>query len=113
MNNSVLDNVTDFKFTGGLFKKSEFDSYGKLKTNIKLTFTLEFLYRVLNNGGKIFSIPKIMYKHTANRVGSLFDVYGKTIPMPERNFWFDTAKKEANFFNDRVIDMSTLTEVTK
>ena len=113
MNNAVLDNVTDFKFTGALFKKEEFDSYGKLKTNIKLTFTLEFLYRILNNGGKIFSIPKIMYKHTANRVGSLFDEYQKTMPIPERKFWFDTAKKESNFFNDRVIDTSSLTEATQ
>lgn len=110
MNTTVLDNVTDFKFTGGLFKKSEFESFGKLKTKIKLTFTLEFLYRVLNNGGKIFSIPKIMYRHTANRVNSLFDEYGKTMSFPERKFWFDIAKKESNFFNDRVIDMSTLEE---
>lgn len=108
MNTNVLTNVTDFKFTGAIFKKEEFDSYGKLKVNIKLTFTLEFLYRILNNGGKIFAIPKIMYRHTANRVGSLFDEYSKTMPMPERKFWFDIAKKEANFFNDRVIDTSSL-----
>jgi hypothetical protein len=108
MNTTVLSHVTDFKFTGAIFKKEEFVSYGKLKTNIKLTFTLEYLYRVLNNGGKIFSIPKIMYKHISNRVGSLFDVYGKTMPMPERKFWFDTAKKEANFITDRVIDLSLM-----
>ena len=115
MNNAVLDNVTDFKFTGAIFKKSEFDNLGKLKVNIKLTFTLEFLYRILNNGGKIFSLPKIMYKHTANRVDSLFDMYSKTMSMPERKFWFDTAKKEANFFNDRIIDIdsSTFIEATK
>ena len=108
LNNTALEFVSDFKFTGAIFKKSEFDSYGKLKTNIKLTFTLEYLYRLLNNGGKIFTIPKIMYRHTTNRDGSLFDFYGKTMPIPERKFWFETAKKEANFINDRIIDISKI-----
>jgi hypothetical protein len=113
LNTRVLEQVTDFKFSGGIFKKTEFDSYGKLKSNIKLTFTLEFLYRILNNGGKIYSIPKIVYKHVINREGSLFDMYGKTMSMPERKFWFDTAKKESNFLTDREIDMSLLTPSKK
>jgi hypothetical protein len=44
----------------------------------------------------------------ATREGSLFDGYLKTMPMNERKFWFDTATNEANFMNDRVIDMSRL-----
>ena len=108
MNIKALKQYTDFKLSGALIKKSEFVNLGKYKSNIKLTFMYEFLLRALNNASKIFSIPKIGYKHFATRENSLFDVYLKTMPIPERKFWFDTANKEANFTNDRVIDMSRL-----
>ena len=57
---------------------------------------------------KIFSIPKIGYKHLATREGSLFDNYMKNMPVDERKFWFETATKESNFMNDRPIDLSRL-----
>ena len=68
----------------------------------------EFLLRALNNACKVFTIPKIGYKHLATREGSLFDGYLKTMPVPERKFWFETAMKEANIMTDRPIDMSRL-----
>ena len=71
----------------------------------------EFLLRALNNACKIFTMPKIGYKHLATREGSLFSFYLKNMPMDERKFWFDTAVKEANFINDRPIDMSRLQKV--
>ena len=108
LNAQALNQYTDFKFSGGVFKKSEFEAVGGLKTNIKLTFTYEFLLRMLNNGATIYTLPKIGVKHFATREGSLFDEYGKTLSLQERKFWFNTAKKESNFFNDRVIDMSLL-----
>lgn len=108
LNTKSLNQYTDFKISGGIFKKSEFESVGKLKSNIKLTFTYEFLLRLLNNGGKIYSIPKIGVKHFATREGSLFHNYSVTMPLKERKFWFETAKKESNFFSDRVIDLSPI-----
>ena len=108
LNVNALNQYTDFKFSGGIFKKEEFDAVGGLKSNIVLTFTYEFLLRMLNNGSNIYTIPKIGVKHFATREGSLFDEYGKTLTIEERKFWFDAAKKESNFFNDRVIDMSLL-----
>lgn len=108
LNVNALNQYTDFKFSGGVFKKEEFEAVGGLKTNIVLTFTYEFLLRMLNNGSNIYTIPKIGVKHFATREGSLFDEYGKTLTIEERKFWFETAKKESNFFNDRVIDMSLL-----
>lgn len=108
LNAQALNQYTDFKFSGGVFKKSEFESVGGLKSNIKLTFTYEFLLRMLNNGSNIYTIPKIGVKHFATREGSLFDEYSTTMSIETRKFWFDTAKKESNFFNDRVIDMSLL-----
>ena len=108
LNVNALKQYTDFKLSGAVIKKSEFINLGGYKSNIKLTFMLEFLLRALNNTCKIFSIPKIGYKHLAVREGSLFDGYLKNMPMNERKFWFDTAVKESNFSNDRVIDTSTL-----
>ena len=108
LNAPSLNQYTDFKICGGLFKTSEFNEAGGLKSNIKLTFQYEFLLRYLNNASKIYTVPKIGYKHLIQREGSLFDNIGKTMDMKERSFWFNTAKKESNFFNDREIDMSGL-----
>jgi hypothetical protein len=108
LNANALKQYTDFKLSGAVIKKSEFINIGKYKTNIKLTFMYELLLRALNNACKIFTIPRIGYKHLAVRENSLFDDYQKNMPMDERKFWFDTAIKEANFINDRAIDMSRL-----
>jgi hypothetical protein len=111
LNTNALKQYTDFKLSGAVIKKSEFQNIGGYKSNIKLTFMYEFLLRALNNACKIFSIPRIGYKHLATREGSLFDTYQKTIPVDERRFWFDTAAKEANFMTDRAIDMSRLLKI--
>ena len=108
LNAKALQQYTDFKLSGAVIKKSEFENLGGYKSNIKLTFMYEFLLRALNNACKIFSIPKIGYKHLATREGSLFDTYLKTMPVNERKFWFETANKEANIMGDRAIDMSRL-----
>lgn len=108
LNVKALQQYTDFKLSGAVIKKSEFENLGGYKSNIKLTFMYEFLLRALNNACKIFSIPKIGYKHLATRQGSLFDGYMKTMPANERKFWFETANKEANIMGDRAIDMSRL-----
>ena len=111
LNLNALKQYTDFKVSGGLIKKSEFLNIGKYKVNIKLTFMYEFLLRALNNACKVFTIPKIGYKHLATRPGSMFDDFQKNMPMAERKFWFDTATKEANFVNDRPIDMSRMLKI--
>jgi len=111
LNVNSLKQYTDFKLSGAVIKKSEFKNIGGFKSNIKLTFMYEFLLRALNNTCKIFTIPKIGYKHLATREGSLFDNYLKNMPVDERKFWFETANKEANFMNDRVIDMTRLQKI--
>jgi len=108
LNVNALNQYTDFKFSGGIFNTEDFKAVGGLKSNIILTFTYEYLLRVLNNGGNIYIIPKIGLKHFATREGSLFDTYSTTLSINERKFWFDTAKKESNFISDRIIDMSLL-----
>lgn len=111
LNANALKQYTDFKLSGAVIKKSEFLNIGGYKSNIKLTFMYEFLLRALNNASKIYSIPKIGYKHLTTREGSMFDEFQKTMPIDERKFWFDTAVKEANFITDRAIDMSRLTKI--
>ena len=108
LNLNALKQYTDFKLSGAIIKKSEFENLGKYKTNIRLTFMYELLLRALNNGCKVYTIPKIGYKHLATRKGSLFNSYQETMSMKERKFWFDTAVKESNFSKDREIDMSLL-----
>ena len=108
LNQNALKQYTDFKLSGAVIKKSEFLNLGKYKVNIDLTFMYEFLLRALNNACKIYTIPKIGYKHLSTREGSLFDTYLKTMSMDERRFWFETAIKESNFTNDRLIDTSSL-----
>jgi hypothetical protein len=108
---NALKQYTDFKLSGAIIKKSEFINLGRYKVNIKLTFMLEFLLRALNNANKIFSIPKIGYKHLATRENSLFGEYQKNMSIDERKFWFDVANKEANFTNDRAIDTSKLQKI--
>jgi len=111
LNVNALKQYTDFKMSGAVIKKSDFQNLGGYKHNIKLTFMYEYLLRALNNASKIFSIPKIGYKHLATREGSLFDGYMKNMTIDERKFWFETASKESNFTNDRPIDLSKLLKV--
>lgn len=111
LNANALKQYTDFKLSGAVIKKSDFQSLGGYKSNIKLTFMYEFLLRALNNASVIFTIPKIGYKHLSTREGSLFDDYLKTMPVEERKFWFETATRESNFTNDRPIDLSRIQKV--
>jgi len=111
LNANALKQYTDFKLSGAIFKKSEFENLGGYKSNIKLTFMYEFLLRALNNASQIFSISKIGYKHLATREGSLFDDYLKNMPVDERKFWFETATRESNFMNDRPIDLTKIQKV--
>jgi len=108
LNISSLKQYTDFKLSGAIIKKSEFINIGMFKLNIKLSFGYELILRALNNACKIFSIPKIGYKHLATREKSLFSRYLKEMSVPERKFWFETATKEANFNSDRILDISKL-----
>jgi len=107
-NLDVVKQNSDIKISGGVFKTDSFKNIGKLKKNIKLTFNYEFIIRCINNGLIVYTIPKLGYKHINGRNNSLFDEYLKNMSLPERKFWFDTAMKESNFINDRIIDLSHL-----
>ncbi len=48
-------------------------------------------------------IPKLGYKHTNSREGSLFVEYKDTIDVLESRFWMNQAKKEFYQKEDREI----------
>ena len=88
------------------FKKEKYIEYGKIKPSFKLTFGYEFFLRMTHNTLKIMTIPRIGYKHTNLREGSIFWNYknGESVLTDDEvRFWIDSAKKEYFFINDRAI----------
>jgi glycosyltransferase involved in cell wall biosynthesis len=106
LTNETLQNYQNFQTAGAVFKKSVIDDFGGFKPSIKLTFIYEFLLRLTYNSVSIMTIPKIGYKHTNMREGSIFWDYkfgGSQMSEDEVKFWVQTAKKEYFFTDDRVI----------
>lgn len=106
LTNEVLLNYQNFQTSGMVFKKSLFNDYGGFKPSFKLTFVYELLLRLTYNSVEIMTIPKIGYRHSNMREGSIFWNYknGENIlTQDEVSFWIDTAKKEHFFKEDRDI----------
>ena len=108
-----LDNNTalkyqNFQVSGAIIRKESFDSIGGLKPSIKLTFNYEFILRATYNDVVIMTIPKVGYKHTNQRVNSLFWNYKfkpeMRIGQDEAKFWIDLSKKEYFFTKDRNLE---------
>ena len=103
IDNETLQKVQNFNFDGMVVNKELFLEHGGLKTNMKLTFTYEFLLRLSYLDVQIMVIPKLGYKHINSREGSLFDEYKNNINVLESKFWVNKAKKEYFFTEDREI----------
>jgi GT2 family glycosyltransferase len=103
LDNNTLQRIQNFNFDGMIVKKDTFLENGGLKSNMKLTFTYEFLLRMSYLSIPIMVIPKLGYRHTNNREGSLFVEYKKSIDVLESKFWVNKAKKEYFFTEDREI----------
>ena len=83
-----------------------FNNFGGFKKNFRLTFVYELLLRLTYNDVKIMTIPRIGYKHSNMREGSIFWNYkngSETISNDEVSFWIESAKKEHFFKEDREI----------
>jgi len=106
LTNEVLLNYQNFQTSGMVFKKSLFEKYGGFKKSMKLTFVYELLLRLTYNSVNMMTIPRIGYKHSNMREGSIFWNYknGETpLTQDEITFWIDGAKKEHFFKEDRNI----------
>ena len=97
-----LMEYTDFSCTGGVFKTSDFLEIGGLKPTIKIVFWYEFLLRAAHNHKEAYVIPKLGYRHSIHRNGSLMETVSKTTTEDELKFWFETAKQEQFFREARV-----------
>ena len=106
LTNETLQDYQNFQISGMVIKKSSFIDFGLMKSSFKLTFGYEFFLRMTHNSVKIMSIPRIGYKHTNLRDGSIFWNYKngeEKMTENEVRFWIDSAKKEYFFINDRAI----------
>ena len=96
LDHETLVKIQNFNFDGMVVRKSVYQEAGGLKTNMKLTFTYEFLLRLTYQSIPVMVVPKLGYKHLNNREGSLFVEYKNTIDVLESKFWVNKAKKEYN-----------------
>lgn len=101
IDNDCLQQYFDFYLTGAIFNTEDWKTYGGLKPSIKISFWYEFLLRITNKGKKVFVIPKLGYKHYVDRENSLYDIYRKTIDEKESTWYFELAKQESLYKEDR------------
>jgi hypothetical protein len=101
IDNECLQNYFDFYLTGSIFNTADWREIGGLKPSIKITFWYEWLLRLTNKSKKVFVIPKVCYNHALGREGSLVDTYKKSMTQEETQWWFDLAKREYFYKEDR------------
>jgi len=101
IDNECLQNYFDFYLTGSIFNTADWKEIGGLKPSIKVTFWYEFLLRLTNKSKKVYVIPKVGYIHALGRKGSLIETYKTTMSKEETQWWFDLAKREYFFKEDR------------
>lgn len=101
IDNECLQNYFDFYLTGSIFNTADWKEIGGLKPSIKVTFWYEWLLRLTNKSKKVFVIPKVGYNHTLGREGSLVNNYRKEMSQDETQWWFDLAKREMYYKEDR------------
>lgn len=106
LTNDLLARFQNFQSSGMVIRKDTFLDYGGFKESMKLTFVYEFLMRMTYNSAIIRTIPRIGYKHTNMRLGSIFWNYkfgDNPLSPDEAKFWLEVAKKEYFFIQDREI----------
>lgn len=96
-----LSNFYDFYPTGSIFSTSDFKNVGLLKPHVKITFWYEWLLRATRLGKKVYVVPKVGYIHSLNRDGSLTETYRKEVSNKETTWWFDLAKKDCHFKEEK------------
>jgi hypothetical protein len=107
LSNETLHSYQNFQISGMVIRKDLYVEYGMIKSNFKLTFGYEFLLRMTQNSVKFMTIPRIGYKHSNLREGSIFWNYKNgddRLTEDEVKFWIDSAKKEYFFNTQREIN---------
>ncbi|MFW6219226.1 MAG: glycosyltransferase [bacterium] len=101
LRNDVLQNISRFLISGGVFKKESFTEIGKLKTKFKFNVGYEFLLRATHNDLVVRVMPKIGYMHVLDREGAYLISLANSITQEEVKKWHNIAKKEYVFNEDR------------
>ena len=96
-----LQNFSAFNITGGIIRTEDFKTAGMFKPSVKISFTYELFLRMTKKNYKIMVVPKLGYKHAFNVKGSLTKEYEATIPEEDIDKWFDLAKRECSYKQDR------------
>lgn len=96
-----LENCSSFNLTGGIFKLKDFVEIGGLKPSIQIAFNYEFLLRMTNKNYKVYVVPKEGYMHILGRDGSLVDWCNKNMSEETITKWFELAKRECVYTEDR------------
>lgn len=97
-----LQDVASFNLTGGIFKTSDWLGY---KSSIKIAFNYEYLLRATYKKQKVYVIPKEGYYHMLLRDDSLTEQYINEISEEDSYKWFELAKREYYFDEDRNKDI--------
>lgn len=103
LDENTIQTYPNFNTSGMVIKTEKYKEFGGFKSSMKLSFIFEFLLRMTHNSCRIMVIPKLGYKHTNQREGSLFKDYKDFINPDEARFWMNLAKKEYFFTQDRNI----------
>jgi hypothetical protein len=103
---NTIQSYPNFNTSGMVIKTEKYKEFGGYKSSMKLSFIYEFLLRMTHNSCRTMVIPKLGYKHTNQREGSLFKSYKEFINPDEARFWMNLAKKEYFFTQDRNITYS-------
>jgi len=103
LDNNALLAYQNFNIDGMVIKKSLFEDFGGIKSNIKLTFIYEFLLRMTFKSVRTMVVPRFGYKHVNQRPNSLFASYKENMNPVEARWWLAQAKKEYYFNKDRNI----------
>lgn len=96
-----LENCSTFNLTGGIFNSEDFRAMGGFKPSIQIAFNYELLLRYTNKDLKVMVIPKEGYYHLMNRKNSLTEHYLNNIDRGDIQKWFELAKREYKFTEDR------------
>ena len=105
-----LQDYPSFNLTGGIFNTEDFNAIGGFKPSIKVAFNYELLLRMAKKEMKIFVVPKEGYLHLIGRKGSLTDEYAASMDKNDIKKWFDLAKAECIFKEDRKTTISGIKE---
>lgn len=108
-----LENYYGFNLTGGVFNTKDYKSVGGLKPSILVAFNHEFLLRVTNKKLKVFVVPKEGYRHVLNRESSMSILSAKEMTSEDVKKWFNIAKTEYPYTEDRKVKPTSFIEELK